>query len=254
MALFKVNSFATIGVSVPEISMNRLSLTGKFKSIPKGMTFNAFNEGFQKEEIPKVDLISSAGKWGFYLKKFKLLKNFDFDLFGWLKPASDIYIISICWDYSGNKPYIYPIDSVKAEELITPMKKDKDLIFMGDGINLWPVNTVVGGLNVIIMIFESDQDVRNIGESLANVKTTVNNSKLLEIISGIAANPTKLIIDTITGAVRELIGIVGDILKCDKNDAVDVFQGTYGTEKDRVTITESYSHENSEIEVELTVK
>lgn len=254
MPLFKVNNFGEIGVSLVE--KPKLIKTGKvLVSVPAAITLSteALQESSNKLYIPKLDLLKSKEKWGLNLKSLTLNKSFNFfiaDLFG---ATNDIFFASFAWDYSGSAPIVYPPQGTDPSTFVIPMKKKDTRKFIGDGVGLWPSQWVVGGLNVVIIIFECDKKTRVIGGRLTDIHEAVSKSKLTTLITAISTAPSLAMGLAIGGAVVELIGVIGKIMKNNDDDYVDLFEGSYGTDKQQTSRTEQYNQDAAGIELELTI-
>jgi hypothetical protein len=148
---------------------------------------------------------------------------------------------------------MYPPKGAKAPEFLIPMKSKTTRRFVGDGVCLWPSQIVTGALNLVILVYEGDQETRDLGAQLGDIHDTVSKSKLASLITSISASPAVASGVAIGAAVSELLGVVGNIMKRNGDDYVDLFEGSYSTEKAQQGGVEKYDHEAAGIELELTV-
>jgi hypothetical protein len=133
------------------------------------------------------------------------------------------------------------------------MKAKNTRTFIGDGVNLWPSQYVTGALNLVFLVYDNHQDFRDVGDLLVNVHDTVQGSQLARLILAISTNPALATGAAVASAVTELIGVICKIMKNDKDDYVDLFEGSYGTDKRQTARNEKYDNEESGIELDFTV-
>lgn len=254
MPLFKAGNFGQIGVLSSSQSAKVIRVehkeTVKFSKV---LSVDALAESSFNIEPPKLDLAKSEKKWGLYLKNLSLYESFEGFVANAFGPKNELYFTSIAWDYSGSAPVVYPPKGAPASDLLIPMKAKTTREFIGNGVTLWPSQNVVGALNVILLVYESDQDVRDVGEVLANIHDTVQGSQLASLILAISTNPALATGVAIGVVVSELLGVIGKIMKNDRNDYVEMFEGSYGTDKPQTARTEKYDQEAAGIELDLTV-
>ena len=91
------------------------------------------------------------------------------------------------------------------------------------------------------------------GDQLADIHDKVGNSKLASLIVAISTNPALATGVAVGTAVNELLGVVGNIMKRNGDDYVDLFEGSYGTDKPQRPRVEKYDHEAAGIELDFTV-
>lgn len=254
MPLFKVNNFGEIGVSLVE--KPKLIKTGKvLVSVPRSITLSsdALQESSYKLHIPKLDLVKSKEKWGLYLKSLMLNKSFNFFISDWLGATNDIFFVSFAWDYCGSAPIVYPPQGSDPSMFVIPMKKKDTRKFIGGGVTLWPPQQVVGGLNVVIIVFECNKNNRVIGKRMTDIHEAISGSKLATLIAAISTASGLATGLAVGSAVVELIGVIGKIMKNDGDDYVDLFEGSYGTDKQQTARVEKYDQDAAGIELELTI-
>ena len=179
-----------------------------------------------KESIPFVpEALTKFGGLG--LESFTLYKGFE-GIMNLFNPQNEIFFVAWTWDLSGNEPYVYPGKDIEPGQWVSPVKKDDTVKFIGNGLNLYPKQEIKGGVGVHIEVWESDSDVRKAGETIKEVTSKIQESKLTQILTGIAsANPTTATITAISQAVLELSNIIGDVLSKNSDDYVNLFEGYY---------------------------
>lgn len=255
MPLFKTGNFGQIGLASIADAKAITVAHKKDVKFSRLLSLEAVPELSFNIEPPKLDLARSETRWGLKLKSLTLKENFESWIYGiWgNKPTNKIYFISVAWDYSGQAPVVYPPKGASVSEFIIPIKAHTTRQFVGDGISLWPSQNVVGGLNILLLVYECDSNVRDPGERLVTMHDTVQSSQLASLILAISANPTLATGVSIGVAVNELLGVIGKIMKSDVDDYVDLFEGSYGTDKTQVSRQEAYDQDAAAIELELTV-
>ncbi len=255
MPIFRNGTFSQIGLSSKGIAKAIQIDHKKDVSFPRRLSVDALPDLSFNIEPPTLDLAKSEKKWGLKLKNLTLYKDFESWIYGiWGdKSTNQIYFTSIAWDYSGKVPIVYPPKGAIASNFIIPMKAKTTRQFIGDGISLWPSQKVVGALNIVLLIYECDENVRNIGERLVTIHDTVQGSQLAALILAVSANPALATGVAIGAAVNELLGVVGKIMKNDRDDYVDLFEGSYGTDKEQKARSEKYTQDAAGVELEFTV-
>ena len=121
-----------------------------------------------------------------------------------------------------------------------------------DGLALWPADYVVGGLNLLMIVYENDEEARAVGERLVAIHEAIGGSQLWKLIGAICVAPQLATGVAVAAAVTELLGVVGKVMKADGNDFVDMFEGTLGTEKKQQPGLLSYQQQAASIQLELT--
>lgn len=253
MPLFKVNNFDQISMSLAQSSKVIKVQQKNGVKFPRILTLDALSETSFNIEPPKLDLAKSANRWGLFLKSLSLYESFEGFITNMFNPENEIYFTSITWDYSGSSPFVYPPKGAKGADFLIPMKAKTRREFVGDGVNIWPAQTVVGALNIIILVYESDQEDRDLGNQLVYVHDQVGSSKLASLITAISTNPALATGVAIGTAVSELLGVIGNIMKRNGDDYVDLFEGSYGTDKAQISRVNKYDHEAAGIELDFTV-
>ncbi len=266
MPLFKVGNFSQIGVSFEKVDVPVMTTRMEFAvsggvkldlekkvELTRTISIEALPELSFRIEHPALDLVKSPRRWGLYLKSLSLYKSFEGFIVNVFRPTNSIYFTSIAWDYSGAPPFVYPPKKTKASDLLIPLKSESTRRFVGNGINIWPSKTVVGALNVIILVFECDKKSAEYGETLANIHDTVDGSGFARLVSSVSTSPALAAGTAIGTAVLDLVGMIGGIMKRNHSDFVDLFEGSYGTEKPQTPKTEKFDQESAGIELDLTV-
>jgi len=253
MPLFKVGSFNQIGVSFAQTAKVVKVEHKDTVKFPRTFSLDALQELSFNIEPPAMELAKSPNKWGLYLKSLSLYESFEGFIANLFNPNNEIYFTSIAWDYSGTPPFVYPPKGAQGPDFLIPVKAGKTRQFIGNGINICPPRIVDGALNLVIIVYECDNDVRKLGETLIDIHDKVESSKLLSLITAISANPSLATGVAIGQAVNELLGVVGNIMKRNGDDYVDLFEGSYGTDTPQTARVEKYDHESARVELEFTV-
>lgn len=240
MSLIEVGNFNAIDVSVEEV---------RKKVTKRALATNAALDLIP----PKLQLDQSPNQWGLFLKSLTLHKSFEGVLANWFNPKNEIYFVSIAWDYSGNAAFVYPPKGAVATDFLIPMRSETTYQFIGDGVNLWPVSTVVGALNLVVLVYECDADVQRVGKTLREIHDQVESSELTNLITAIAANPALVQGVAVEQVVNEFVGVIGKILEQNGDDYVDIFHGSYGVNTPQESRIERYNHSSVGLELQIVV-
>lgn len=257
MAIIEVGNFNEVSMSMPAVKWGKT----KVCPLPEEATDQA--PQVMAEAVPTIptvpkpptmELMHSPQKWALYMKKLTLTKNFE----GWLARVFDqtneIYFTVVAWDYSGNPPQFYPMHVEDPSRLLHKLKPQGVVEFMGDGVCLWPSSTVVGALNLLIVVYECDRDIQKLGQTLTNLHEKVKGSSLMDLIAGMSKNPTLALGVVITQIVEELSNLMGGVLQENGDDSVDVFSGSYAVEKDWESRLEKHVGTGVEIQLEFSLR
>jgi len=268
MPLFTVGNFDQIGISFDQPVMTTRAAsrgsrsTSRFArecvdtiSFPRTLPAEALQELSFNVEPPTIKLIKSKKRWGLSLNNLYLNKSFEGFIKNIFQKNNQVYFTTITWDYSGTAPFTYPPKGVQSSSFQIPMKpKTKNSrLFIGNGVDIFPPKIVVGALNVVILVYESDDDVRKVGETLVDIHDKVESSNLAGLISAISTNPSLVSADVIKKSVTDLMGAIGIIMKRNRDDYVDLFMGSYRTDIPQSSRTENYDHESAGIELNFIV-
>jgi hypothetical protein len=198
-----------------------------------------------------IDLLKSKRRAALYLRSLRLLEDFDFALFG--NATDELYVVAVAWDLSGAPPIVFPPAHAAALKGTHTASPGEVVQFVGDGLQLWPLQSIVGGLYVRIVIMENDDDVRSIGQRMAQLRGAVSQHQLTTSLAALAAGPTAALITAVGQAAVSLVGVIGDILAGDGDDLVAVFEGTYGAEHVMESRAEVYSQAGASIDLDFQV-
>lgn len=255
MAIIKVGNFEDLGIRVGSRAAVKSGARSGRKSLrlPRSMSLSASKQLADDLEVKGMELVRSKDPWALYLKRLTLHRGFEGFLSGLFNKSNEIYFVAFAWDYSGRRPKVFPYTTLDPSEYVLRMKKGQTRDFMGDGVALWPARRVSGALNVIIMVYESDREIQRSGEVIETIHTAVDKSTLTNLITAIAANPAIATARAISAAAKDLIDSVGKIMKKNKNDVVELFEGSYGTHLAQASRLERYHTDAAGVEVDLTV-
>lgn len=258
MAVLKVGHFDEIGVRAAlaaTVKATRKSGSGsRIPTRPQVLSLRAAEDLRAEIDVKGMELVRSKEAWALYMKRLTLRRGFDGFLSGLFNKTNEIFFVAFAWDYSGRKPKVFPYTTLEPSEYVLKMKKGQSREFVGDGIALWPARRVSGALNVIIMVYESDREVQRSGEVIQTIHETVDKSTLTDLVSAIAANPAIATARAISGAVKDLVETVGKIMKKNKNDVVELFEGSYGTHLVQASRREEYQTDAAGVILDLTAR
>lgn len=237
---------------ITEGSIKNFTIEANTESHLKNDASRKLRSFFELEELSadnknlNYELSVSEEKRGLALKSFKLNKSFEDFISTIFNPSNEIYFIAWSYDLSGEPVHYYPGEGINPQDVVINVKKGKLTDFIGDGINLFPKRQVKGGIAVRLFIWESDQKSRDLGETLVNISNAISESELNNVLS-LVSLVTGVTINLIEKAALELTKVIGTILKMDKNDYVDLFEGYYAADTEWKKGLDSYSRESSEI-------
>lgn len=210
--------------------------------------------GLRADPAAAVALAKSKAKASLYLKDVTLLDSFDWALFG--GATNELYVTAICWDLSGAAPIVFPAEQVKGDGLKTYNLKEREVVtFVGDGLQIWPSQHVVGGLYVRLVIMESDDDLRSVGESIADVHKAVKDSDLTKALAALAAasGVSAPLLAAVGAAADVLTTVVASALRKNDDDLVALFDGTYGAERILNSRSDVYDQSGARITLNFNV-
>ena len=243
MALINVGIIDNFPVTANEAAKKRepsLANISSFSSLQK-IPDDAASENF--------DLITSDEPRGIGLQRIQLVKGFEGYLQQFLNPTNEIYFIAWAWDLSGQPLYFYPGPGKGNQNLIIPIKVGMAREFIGQGINLFPKRKVKGGIALRVQLWESDQQIRNVGKTISATAREIKKSRLNHLLSVVstATGLTGTTITLIKEAAVELSGLIGKILQKNGDDYVDLFEGYYASDRNWHTGKENYMGYSSQI-------
>jgi hypothetical protein len=257
MSLFKVGHFDEVGISFAVHKVKAFNVKNQKEieeiALPQTLPLSAISELSYNIEIPTMNLAESEKSWGLFLRELFLNKSFEGFLANLFNPKNEIYFTSFAWDYSQNKPFIFPPMGAERSAFRFELKQGTSKKFIGDGINLWPTKKVVGALNLVILIWECDKDWENLGARLDSIHDIIEKSNLNKLITAISTNPSLATGVAIGMAVNELLGIIGKIMQRNQDDKVALFIGSWGTHKPQTAGVNLYVQDAASIEIEFVM-
>jgi hypothetical protein len=202
-------------------------------------------------------LTRSAEPVALYLRNLRLNKSFEWDLF---KPAvNNIYLVAVTWDLSGQPPRVFPPadlgSNFPSDAVLTyNMVEGETVDFVGDGLQLWPAQRIVGGLYVRIFVAESDEEKRKLGQRIAEVNDAVAASPLTSALGVLAtaAGATTVALGAVAQAASALTGLVAGVLSKNADDPVALFDGTYAPE--HASDRQAYRQRGATVELEFRLQ
>ncbi len=195
-----------------------------------------------------VDLPTSVPA-ALYLHDLTL--NRSFNLFS---RTNQLYVSAIAWDLSGRPPQVYPpvaVSGATPAPATFALKPNETITFIGEGIQLWPQRPVKGGLSVMLVVMESDSDLRQLGKKIAKVREAIDGSDLASVLATLGGVATGGQLLAVERAARALSGVVETILQENHDDLVASFQGTYGAEGIAEPRSETYDRRGASITLNL---
>jgi hypothetical protein len=252
MAVVKHANFGNIGVRITGQPAPAVE-GGATVTMPSEVPLDSLPELTFRAEAPPIALASSTANWTLDLNSMTLHESFEGFIANMFKTGNEVYFSAIAWDYGGAEPTVYPPKGTNPEDWAFRLKKEGKKAFLGDGVGLWGGKPVVGALNLVILIFESDQGARQAGEVLVKVHDAVAGSKLKELVLAISAAPQLATGVAVAVAVNELVGVVGKIMKNNQNDFVDQYEGSWRVHSRQKGGPEEYDQEATSIQLTLTV-
>lgn len=243
MALIKHGSLSDFSVAA---NSNKIA---RGRNVANITNFRELSEVSKGLEPNSFELITSEDARGLCIAKLKLEEGFNGFLNNLFNATNHIYFIAWAWDFSGQPVNLYPGAGVASEDILIPIKVGKIREFIGDGIILFPKRKVTGGLAVRIQIWESDQEIRNLGKTLSAASQAVKESKLNNLLSliSLGTGVSGVTISLVKDAAIELTGIIGTILQANNDDYVDFFEGYYASDKPWKQEKEVYKGNSSEL-------
>lgn len=242
MALIQTGSFDDLTASL-ELPIDRPVAKGRTRSITSG-SFSDLAEVREDLKMGDVTFDTSPTPRGLTLSSIRLDKNFD----SFLQKKNEIYFLAWAWDLSGEPVYEYPGKGAEPGQYVIPIVAGNVREFIGSGILLFPSRVVTAGMGVRIMIWESDQKARALGETLTKVSAEVKKSKLNNLLSAISlAGPQLATLTLVKDAAIELAHVIGIILKANGDDYVDFYEGYFPVSERWTTGKKTYSGVGSSI-------
>ena len=260
MPIFRIGNFddfsATFAGFKPPMDASAVSEGAGQPEMPKKQSptemfrqISAMMEANKNIKRNPVEFDKSEGKRGIALKSLKLLKGFEGFIENAYNSSNELYILSWGWDFSGQPPYYYPEVQEHYDKCIIQMVAGDTREFLGSGLVLFPSRQITAGIALRIMIWESDQGVRNFGYTMKKVTSAIQESTLNKVLTAIGTipQPTIELINTIKNASFELADIIGGLLEKNADDYVDLFEGYYPASAEWTEGEESYTGYSSEI-------
>lgn len=243
MALITTGSIKNFTVEASKKTNTKRAGSAKLRS------FFELEELSEANKDVQYELSVSEDKRGLALKNFKLNKSFEDFISSIFSPVNEIYFIAWSYDLSGQPVHYYPGEGIDPQDVLVKVKKGKLTEFIGEGINLFPKRQVKGGIAVRIFMWESDQEARDLGQTMINISNAINESELNNVLSlvSLATGVSGVTINLIEKAALELTKVIGTILKLNKNDYVDLFEGYYAADNEWKKGLDTYTRESSEI-------
>ena len=218
------------------------------RTLPMRMTARGLEVAAPAAPVP---LQVSPRPAALYLTELTLHEDFDFALFG--DATNELYLSAVVWDLSGEPPLIFPPKNAEALKGTYSVEPGREIAFVGDGLLLWPMKPVVGGLYVRILVLENDDDVRAIGKRLDLLRRKVQEHELTAALVALASGATAGTLTAVAAAAASLTAVLASLLEADDDDLVALFDGTYGAERIASDRSESYRQRGASLDLQLRV-
>lgn len=192
---------------------------------------------------------------GVALKALHLEHGFEVFLGNMYGADNEIFFLTWGWDLSGQDPVLRPEAGTPAQDLVNQLRAGERVGFLGDGVVVFPAREVAGGISLRVQVWESDQGVRDMGQTLKKVASSVRSSELTSVLSRIASagGLTTATVTLVKDAAVELAGGIGTILKDNSNDYVDLFEGHWPVSQSWTTGAEDYRGHSCHLELRRLV-
>lgn len=205
------------------------SVRSAFPTVNGLHTLSCLREATRAIQPVPIDFEISGERRGFALKSLKLIRGFEGFLGNLFNATNEVYFLSWSWDFSGAPVVEYPGALANAAKCLIPLNVARIRQFLGSGIVLFPARKITSGLVTRIVLWESDQGVRDFGKTMSEVANTIKTSKLNNLLSliSLAAGVSDASILLIKDAAIELASAIGVILQTNSDDYVDFYEGYY---------------------------
>jgi len=165
---------------------------------------------------------------GLTLKKLTISRGWDKVL--WMFDAeNEIFYTSVAFDMSGNDPFLLPPKPFDPEASLFKMTKGETIEFkLGEGEPVFPERVLHGGISLFIMVWESDDKTRRLGETLNKMHEDLTaEGSVMERIKSLILNPGKKITDEILSIGTAALQPLATLLKQNGNEFLAPFRGYY---------------------------
>jgi hypothetical protein len=156
------------------------------------------------------------------LREVTIFDHFDGFLFdGFLNPSMEIRLVSVVIDSNQDEPIKF--SSPNAYQGIKPLKP---LPINSSGLALYfsNPNALPKFLDFRLLVIEDDQDVRNAGEAIAQLRASAEYATILNAAKLAAAATSYAALLPIGDA---LLGLLGAYMRQDKDDLISYFHATH---------------------------
>lgn len=223
MAIIQRGSLDTFSAKIPA------SASGGRKALDSIRTISVLSEATRDIQSMGLEFDSSTEPRGLALKSLMLTEGFEGLLQKLFSKTNEVYFLAWSWDLSGTPIVEYPGASATTQSCMIPLRVGQVREFMGAGVALFPARKVTAGLATRIMIWESDEGVRDFGKAMSEVANTLKASKLNNLLSLLSSgvNVTMATVNLVKDAAIELASAVGIVLQANSDDYVDFYEGYY---------------------------
>lgn len=270
MALIERNSIMDFSVNAALKADNRVTLEAFsaqedlhcISALEKIKTIREMEQITRRSDAEAFMLRRSAQTASVYLESIELTK--DFDAFGPFRTRNEIYLISTAFDLSGSPVYLYPNSTVPQHDFINStfsVRRNQRYSFLSAGyapygFPLFPERYVTGGLSIQLKIFESDQDIRGstYTKLVSDLEDLLNKGGIIALLGLLKPVPVIGQIQIIMSVLAQFSTKVGEVLKSNSDDFVDMFTINLGIDDLNAVDTWPRSFEGQGCRVVLNLK
>jgi hypothetical protein len=182
-----------------------------------------------------MQLPQSAELRGLTLQKLRLEAGFQGFIRELFNASSDIYFLAWAFDLSGqpiegtNSPVFFYPGALGGNGTLIPMKSEEVREFIGAGALLYPQRKITSGLAVRMQIWRSRKGERELGKTLKEVATVIQESELTQALTLVSA-ATGVAGATVAGVAQASVAltkVVGTVLANRGDDHIDYYEGYF---------------------------
>lgn len=176
----------------------------------------------------KVPRIPRSGvPRGLAIKSLHVTSKWD-KLWSFLGRRKQIYFLSVAFDLSGEEPIVFPPKTVSSAAVFNVTPGESISFTLGDGVPLFPLREICGGLVAYISVIEADKGIRHIGEVMTQVHADLKKKgSITDILQQLITNPTATVADEVLAAATAALQPIGTILRNNEDDYIALFNGIY---------------------------
>jgi hypothetical protein len=145
------------------------------------------------------------------------------------KDVDGIFYLSTAIDGSGNPPFVWPINQQTADLAYVALAAGETHTWtLGDGAPIFPARELKGSLAVSIIVSDSDDAIRHVGEVVKKVTDDLSvDGDLTTFLAGLVANPGAVTAQAALEAIGKTTAVVADVLQQNQDDFVGTYVGLF---------------------------